>query len=270
MFSVVRPFRGITHITDAMGVCFTLIEGEERALLFDTGYGLEDVHSFVRSLTDKPVKVILSHGHHDHILGARWFSETWLCREDADEFTVRTGRSQRERVFQQAGDKGIPVPEDFFRAVYSAPQPFLFPDKTGPFESLTEDLGEMEVRIIRVPGHTPGSIVLDIPSLGLLLTGDDWNPCTWMWFPSSLSATEWRQSMLDLIGLLERDHEFSSVLCSHQPMLREGRELKDFLAYMTPEKMRTAPKQDMGSSIHTCQIRKEPEDWILLFDRDKI
>jgi glyoxylase-like metal-dependent hydrolase (beta-lactamase superfamily II) len=71
MFTNCRPFPGITHITDAMGVSFTLIEGGDSALLFDAGYGLEDVAAYVRTLTEKPVELILSHGHHDHMLGAR-------------------------------------------------------------------------------------------------------------------------------------------------------------------------------------------------------
>ena len=52
MFSAVQVFPGVTHITDAMGVSFTLIEGDRKALLFDTGYGLEDVCKFVQTLTE--------------------------------------------------------------------------------------------------------------------------------------------------------------------------------------------------------------------------
>ena len=48
MFTTRPVFQGVTHIQDAMGVCFTLIEGKERALLFDTGYGTEDVQANIR------------------------------------------------------------------------------------------------------------------------------------------------------------------------------------------------------------------------------
>ena len=75
MFKASQVLPGVTHITDAMGVSFTLIEGEKKAVLFDTGYGMEDVGAYVRTLTDRPVKVLLSHGHHDHMLGARWFGK---------------------------------------------------------------------------------------------------------------------------------------------------------------------------------------------------
>ena len=95
---VVKKTRGVKHIQDAMGVCFTLIEGDKRAILFDTGYGMEDVQAYVRTLTDKPVKVYLSHGHHDHVLGARWFEQTLMGEADMDEFRDRTGEGQRRKV----------------------------------------------------------------------------------------------------------------------------------------------------------------------------
>ena len=75
MFHARHVFPGVTHITDVMGVSFTLIEGTKRAILFDTGYGLENVNAYIRTLTGKAVTVLLSHGHHDHILGARWFDK---------------------------------------------------------------------------------------------------------------------------------------------------------------------------------------------------
>ena len=62
MFTACRPFPGVTHITDIMGVSFTLIEGEDSALLLDAGYGLEDVAAYIGTLTGKPVELILSHG----------------------------------------------------------------------------------------------------------------------------------------------------------------------------------------------------------------
>lgn len=272
MFTSIHPFPGVTHITDLMGVSFTLIEGTENALLFDAGYGLENVQSYVRSVTDKPVKVLLSHGHHDHVLGARWFSETYLCAEDMEEFLIRTGSDQRSKVIKQAESQSIPVPADYLDSEIPQPWPVLFTNKTGHFDSLTEQLGNLEIQVIRVPGHTSGSIVLYIPEYRLLLTGDDWNPCTWMWFPCSLPATVWRENMLSLIRILEKnDHDtIEAVLCSHQPMLRKGSEMKNFLCYMTDNQMKTAAHIDMGAPVNTCAVRKEPEGWTLIFDRDKI
>ena len=270
MFKGNPVFPGINHITDAMGVSFTLIEGRERAVLYDTGYGMEDVCAYVETLTGKPITVLLSHGHHDHMLGARWFEKTYLCAEDMEEFTERTGTVQRSKVMKQAADRGVPVPADFIDAEIAQPEAIRFPERTGGFESRTEDLGGLEIRVIHVPGHTPGSIVIYVPAYSLLMTGDDWNPCTWMWFPTSMGADGWRKNMLELVHILEQEEgkEIACVLCSHQPMPREGKEMKDFLAYMTDERMMKAPAVDMNAPIDTHQIVKG--EWTLLFDRQKI
>ena len=271
MFRFTEIAPGIRHIQDAMGVCFTLIEGEKRALLFDTGYGTEDVRAYVKTLTGKPVKVYLSHGHHDHMLGARWFEKTWLCEEDLDEFHERTGEGQRRKVMKQAEGQGVTVPADFMDAKINLPEMIRFDGKSGPFDTLEEELGGLLIRVIHVPGHTPGSIVIYVPAYGLLLTGDDWNPCTWMWFLSSMDAPGWRENMKTLVRALEQNGaEIRTVVCSHQPMARNGNELKNFLEYMTDDRMKKAPAVDMGVPIDTHQIVKDPEGWILLFDRQKV
>jgi len=272
MFRTIRPFPGVSHITDAMGVSFTLIEGRKRALLFDTGYGTEDVAAYVRALTGKPLTVFLSHGHHDHVLGARWFERTMMCEEDAAEFRVRTGPEQRMKVKAQAESSGVAVPPDFTDAPILLPEAISFSGNTGEYENRTENLGENEAIILHVPGHTPGSIVIYVPEYGLLLTGDDWNPCTWMWFPSSMAADTWRGKMRSLVRTLDETYGkgVRHVLCSHQPMLREGQELKAYLDYMTEGLMRSAPAVDMGAPVNTHMIRNEGKDWTLIFDADKI
>ena len=44
-----------------------LVEGEEKAALIDTGCGIGDIAGIVRELTDKPLVILITHGHHDHI-----------------------------------------------------------------------------------------------------------------------------------------------------------------------------------------------------------
>ena len=271
MFTSCRPFPGVTQITDAMGVSFTLLEGEDSALLFDAGYGLEDVAAYVRTLTDRPVELILSHGHHDHVLGARWFDHSLMDPADLEEFQLRTARPQRESVRRQALDKGLAVPEDFLTAPVPQPEPLKYLDRTESFACSVYDLGNLEVWAVRVPGHTAGSVVLFVPERQLLLTGDDWNPCTWMWFPCSLPVRQWHAHMVRLLDELEEESgtEILHVLCSHQSTPREASELKAFLAYMTEERLAAAPPVDMGSPIRTRQVTCPEKDWVLLFDGDK-
>ena len=266
MFTSVEVFPGVRHITDAMGVSFTLLAGKDRAILLDTGYGLENVSACVRSFTDRPLDVILSHGHHDHVLGARWFAESAICGEDLPIFRLRTARAQRESVRNQALGKGLTPPADFLTAPIPEPKLLSFTGVLGDFPCLDTDLGGLDVRILRVPGHTPGSLVILVPAFGLLLTGDDWNPTTWMWFAESLDAEVWRENMLRLIRLAEETMPLQHVLCSHQPMLREGSEVKEFLDYMTNDRLRSAPPVDMNSPIQTRAIQEPARGWTLVFD----
>ena len=271
MFTARNPFPGVFHITDEMGVSFSLVEGEDSALVFDAGYGTEDVAAYLRTLTDKPFELILSHGHHDHMLGARWFDHSLMDHADLEEFRLRAGSGQREKVRNQAKERGVTLPDGFMTDVIPEPLPMKYPDTVGRFACCVYDLGGREVWAVRVPGHTPGSIVLCVPDLQLLLTGDDWNPCTWMWFPCSLPVRQWHSNMLELIARLEEEtgEELLHVLCSHQPGLRDAAELKAFLSCMDEARIREAPAVDMGVPINTHQIVVPEKDWVLLFDADK-
>ena len=81
-FTVHAVMPGVWHIVDCMGVCMTLLEGENAAMLVDTGYGIEDVADFMRHMTDLPLTVFLTHNHHDHAMGARCFPETCMLEAD--------------------------------------------------------------------------------------------------------------------------------------------------------------------------------------------
>ena len=59
-----------------------LLEGNEKALLLDTGYGVGNLRECVERLTDKPILVANTHYHPDHSAGNGEFeevmvSETW-------------------------------------------------------------------------------------------------------------------------------------------------------------------------------------------------
>jgi glyoxylase-like metal-dependent hydrolase (beta-lactamase superfamily II) len=157
-------------------------------------------------------------------------------------------------------------------AAIALPEGILFDEAAGPFARKMEETGGMEVQVIKVPGHTPGSIILYVPGYDLIMTGDDWNPCTWMWFPTSDSANIWRERMKELIRTLEEEYGRSirHVICSHRPMMREGNEIRGFLEYVTDRRMKEAPAIDMGAPINTHEIRNDEKDWQLIFDQDKI
>ena len=245
---------GVWQIQDDMGVCMTLLCGGERALLIDTGYGLSDTAQYVSTLSDLPVSVILTHAHHDHALGARWFEETRMFAQDLPDFAIYTAKAQRERVLAQAQAKGLTPPVDYLTADIPVP---------GPLCEGAIDLGGLTAQVVLCPGHTPGSAVIFVPERKLLLTGDDWNPCTWLFFPSALGAQSYRENVRGLLRL-----PVEHVLCSHQPHLYERGMLEQFLSGLTDDCLLASRKVDMGWPIDTREAA--PADGqIFVFDFGK-
>ncbi len=57
-----------------------LLEGDEKALLLDTGYGVGNLRAFVEKLTDKPLLVANTHFHPDHSAGNGEFEEVMVAK----------------------------------------------------------------------------------------------------------------------------------------------------------------------------------------------
>lgn len=251
---------GVTHIRDCMGVCMTLIEGEREALLVDTGYGVEDVSACVRELIgNKPVHVLLTHHHHDHALGVRSMYKIPDCRimmlqADAPAWEKYTGIAKRRVVLMQALSKGLAVKEnDFLAGVLEQPEN-VYPGDIA--------LGGMTAHIIECPGHTPGSAAVLIPERRILLTGDCWNPCTWVFFPEALGVRVYR----DHVRMLQA-YDFDHVLCSHQLDLYPRSRFDVFVEHLTDDVLRHAKKVTIGGNENIDTRQADMTDGqILVFD----
>ena len=123
----------------------------------------------------------------------------------------------------------------------------------------------MTVEVISCPGHTPGSAVFYVPERRLLLTGDDWNPCTWLFFPEALPVSSYKRN---LIRLLERP--FEHILCSHREILYPRSMLETFLAGLTENALRSAPETPEGALVGVrTKAASLPDGQVLVFDADK-
>lgn len=65
---------GIGEFNHFEKVISYLIVGKRRALLFDTGLGIQSIEKVIRALTKIPILVINSHTHFDHIGGNKEFN----------------------------------------------------------------------------------------------------------------------------------------------------------------------------------------------------
>lgn len=147
-----------------------LVEGDQRALLLDTGTGADDMRSLVESLTDKPVFLVNSHAHWDHIGCNLQFDERWIHEAEADAATLvkGVGNGRLRHVFAPEGLTG-PLPEGFDVETFVIP-PAL---PTGIMKDGHRfDLGGRVLEVLHCPGHSPGGIALLDRANGALFSTD--------------------------------------------------------------------------------------------------
>ena len=135
-FEVTKIGKHIFCILDAGNSSFYMVEGDEKAAVIDTGITTgKKIMPLLRELTDKPLLLVVTHVHWDHIYHMDEFEEVYMCHDEKkiDETTLRTLTIGRLKPWNEIHD----IHTD---SVIS--------------------LGGTELRICQVPGHTPGSVVI--------------------------------------------------------------------------------------------------------------
>lgn len=149
-----------------------LIEGRDRAVLFDTGLGIGDIKAVVDQLTSLPVLVVNSHEHFDHIGGDQQFAEVAVADNPAALARLARGTgSLAGQVTTETVWK--PLPPGFDKARYETP-PIRPTRRLRDGERL--ELGGRTLEVLLTPGHTPGSLCLLDRDRRLLFTGDTLYP----------------------------------------------------------------------------------------------
>lgn len=183
-----------------------LVEGDDRAALIDTGGGFGSLREVVGRLTDKPVTVLLTHGHVDHAMGAGEFEEVWMNRRDIPVF-----RQHAERGFRIAA---LRAAQPRWKEWLPAMIPAVSPDSFFPLsEEKSFDLGGIHLDVWECPGHTPGCVVVLLRELRALAMGDACSNFTFLGGPESLSIQEYRASLLRMKSRLAG--KFDTVLDAH-------------------------------------------------------
>lgn len=144
----------VTRVNSLTGEFLYLIKGENKALLIDTCLGVGDLRRFVENLTDKPMIVVLSHGHVDHAMGAPEFDQVYMNLADKEIFREHKALEIRKNYIQMVLADNMPSIEE---SDYVPPvEPHFNELKDG----MVFDLGGINIEIFETPGHTPGSIAV--------------------------------------------------------------------------------------------------------------
>lgn len=151
-----------------------LVEGEDRAVLIDTGTGIGRLDRVVAELTDLPVEVINTHEHYDHVGSNYLFENTAAFDDPAALKRLADGRSL-ESMARYKTDEYVykPYPEGFDVGRWAIPS-------HTPTRLINDgdiiDLGGRRLEVIHIPGHSPGSIALLDRDNRVLFTGDHFFP----------------------------------------------------------------------------------------------
>jgi len=159
-----------------------LLVGTKQALLFDTGMGIGDLRKIVRQLTSRPVVVLNSHTHDDHV-GDNW-EFPFVFGMDTD-FTKKNAKGSVEDAQAEVAPSELcgGLPKGFDPKAY----------RTKPWhisitihDGFKVNLGGRTVEVIATPGHTPDAISLVDRQNGLLFTGDTYYPGPiWLFRPET-------------------------------------------------------------------------------------
>ena len=144
-----------------------LIVGREAALLLDTGMGIDDIQQLASGLTDKPITVVNSHYHWDHIGDNHRFEHIAIHAEEASLLEQEPPEGMLLEAMRPENFWGA-MPEGFDPAHYGIP---LSKADRLLKEGDVLDLGDRRLKVLHTPGHSKGSICL-LSEDGLLFTGD--------------------------------------------------------------------------------------------------
>ncbi len=130
------------------------IAGEERAILFDAGSGEGDISFIASRIIDRPVTVLPSHMHFDHIGALADFDDIAL-----PDLPVHRRRMDGETYRPSAAMTLWWPNRDFKVSQWWAPDSDI-------------DLGGRVVRLLHIPGHSSDSIALIDMERGQIFAGD--------------------------------------------------------------------------------------------------
>ncbi len=130
-----------------------LLEGEDKALLIDTGYGTNTLAEFVKTITQKPILVANTHFHPDHAGGNGEFPAVMMHHNwSADANAVKPGPN---------------LPFD----IAALPHPDY--ERVSLHDGDVIDLGSRKIEVLELCAHSNSSLVFLDRSHRLLLTGDE-------------------------------------------------------------------------------------------------
>lgn len=187
---------------------YVLFDDTKECIIVDPGcydnHEQETLSNFVTENKLKPVLLINTHCHIDHVLGNRFVADKWKLDLAIHELDVPTLKSVKDYciVYGFHNYQESPLPSHFLN------------------EGEKVKFGESELDILFTPGHAPGHIVLQSKKHDFIIGGD-------VLFQMSIGRTDLPGGDFDTLiesikeKLLPLDNN-TKVYCGHGPSTKIG------------------------------------------------
>jgi glyoxylase-like metal-dependent hydrolase (beta-lactamase superfamily II) len=220
-YTVKKIYPWLYSIFDPLSVYCYLVVGDEKALLFDTTYGIGSLPDVIREVTDKPVVTVLGHGHVDHANGAYQFNDVWLHEGDFELFHQHTSEEIRRSTLSGLAENKLTLPEGFDPETYVKAG-------TGNLKKLpigqVFDLGGLHLEVVAMEGHTSGSVGLLVQEHRILLDSDAANQHIWMFIKEALPINQYITMLERVIKL-----DFDTFFTGHSDMPRPKSDFQKYI-----------------------------------------
>jgi glyoxylase-like metal-dependent hydrolase (beta-lactamase superfamily II) len=200
-------------------------------VLIDSGCGIAPLRPLVESLTRRPLMVVNTHAHFDHIGGNAEFEEIAIHELGAAELergvspAMLDGYDRYARAMTQAYARYQALDARFFHLLRDAHAIRRWPrwpdgdrwtiEPTRATETLRDgdvvELGARTLRVHHTPGHSPDSICLELAGEGLLFGGDTVSTGPLYVHRPESSVTD----LADSLARLAADDRHRRILCAH-------------------------------------------------------
>ncbi len=138
---------------------FVLYNEKDECIIIDSGayekHEQQELIDFIESNNLKPIGLMNTHGHVDHILGVQFLSEKY---------------SLPLRV--NSGDKKMVETADGYGSIYGFNVNVPKNIETNLEDGMLIEFGENTLKLLHVPGHSPGSIAFYADAEKFIIVGD--------------------------------------------------------------------------------------------------
>jgi glyoxylase-like metal-dependent hydrolase (beta-lactamase superfamily II) len=146
------------------------VRGRDHDLLIDAGTGLRPLLPELQRISGQPIIGVATHIHFDHVGALHEFSDRRAHFAEAAHYSAMPDGETLAPLFRDLRDPVTALPhEGWCSSQYRVP--------SAPIEVALKDLdvidlGDRQITVLHLPGHSPGSVGFFDARNGLLFSGD--------------------------------------------------------------------------------------------------